>query len=263
MRTQLLACAAIFMTCCLAGCCTTCSTGCGPAGFRGGLLRDLASCEGRGDCAVPMFPIPRQLNLCAEGSGGCRSSHGLCGGFGAPCGTRGCGLGVPCRKPGCGLLGASCGCGTGIFGGAGCKSGSCGSDCGCGCDNSGAFGSSQSAGLFGYRHAGGMSSDNYGSDCGDCYIGDHGDHSGHGSGIGLVGGWNGCGPNGCGHGGHAHGWGRGGLLGRRAHPYGGAKPHTPDFQGPHGNPAPQYAYPYYTTRGPRDFLMKNPPTIGW
>jgi hypothetical protein len=27
--------------------------------------------------------------------------------------------------------------------------------------------------------------------------------------------------------------------------------------------APQYVYPYYTTRGPRDFLMDNPPTIGW
>jgi hypothetical protein len=27
--------------------------------------------------------------------------------------------------------------------------------------------------------------------------------------------------------------------------------------------APSYAYPYYTTRGPRDFLMKNPPSIGY
>jgi hypothetical protein len=27
--------------------------------------------------------------------------------------------------------------------------------------------------------------------------------------------------------------------------------------------APQYVYPYYTTRGPRDFLMANPPTIGY
>jgi hypothetical protein len=24
----------------------------------------------------------------------------------------------------------------------------------------------------------------------------------------------------------------------------------------------QVAYPYYTTRGPRDFLVDNPPTIG-
>jgi hypothetical protein len=31
---------------------------------------------------------------------------------------------------------------------------------------------------------------------------------------------------------------------------------------PAGGPAPQYAYPYYTIRGPRDFLVNNPPSIG-
>lgn len=29
-----------------------------------------------------------------------------------------------------------------------------------------------------------------------------------------------------------------------------------------GGPAGAYAYPYYTTRGPRDFLNPNPPSIG-
>lgn len=29
-----------------------------------------------------------------------------------------------------------------------------------------------------------------------------------------------------------------------------------------GPPTAAYSYPYYTTRGPRDFLMKNPPSIG-
>jgi hypothetical protein len=29
-----------------------------------------------------------------------------------------------------------------------------------------------------------------------------------------------------------------------------------------GPPAPTYGYPYYTTRGPRDFLVDNPPSIG-
>lgn len=29
-----------------------------------------------------------------------------------------------------------------------------------------------------------------------------------------------------------------------------------------GPPTGQVAYPYYTTRGPRDFLMANPPSIG-
>lgn len=31
---------------------------------------------------------------------------------------------------------------------------------------------------------------------------------------------------------------------------------------PGGPPSGQVAYPYYTTRGPRDFLAKNPPSIG-
>lgn len=30
----------------------------------------------------------------------------------------------------------------------------------------------------------------------------------------------------------------------------------------HGDPTAQIAYPYYTTRGPRDFFLDNPPTIG-
>jgi hypothetical protein len=29
-----------------------------------------------------------------------------------------------------------------------------------------------------------------------------------------------------------------------------------------GVPGPTVAYPYYTTRGPRDFLLNNPPSIG-
>jgi hypothetical protein len=32
--------------------------------------------------------------------------------------------------------------------------------------------------------------------------------------------------------------------------------------GAQGPAAAQVAYPYYTTRGPRDFLLDNPPTIG-
>lgn len=34
------------------------------------------------------------------------------------------------------------------------------------------------------------------------------------------------------------------------------------FQGPHGPQAGQITYPYYITKGPRDFLMNNPPSIG-
>ena len=38
--------------------------------------------------------------------------------------------------------------------------------------------------------------------------------------------------------------------------------HSRKFFGPHGPPAAQVTYPYYTTRGPRDFLLNAPPTIG-
>lgn len=50
--------------------------------------------------------------------------------------------------------------------------------------------------------------------------------------------------------------GPGGHLGHNA----GSQP--PGAGGPAGAPAAQVAYPYYTSRGPRDFLMDNPPTIG-
>lgn len=32
---------------------------------------------------------------------------------------------------------------------------------------------------------------------------------------------------------------------------------------PAGPPVPQYAYPYYTVRGPRDFLLNNPSPLGY
>jgi hypothetical protein len=35
-----------------------------------------------------------------------------------------------------------------------------------------------------------------------------------------------------------------------------------EYVGPQGPPSAQVAYPYYTTRGPRDFLLDNPPSIG-
>jgi hypothetical protein len=65
----------------------------------------------------------------------------------------------------------------------------------------------------------------------------------------------GCGRPGCAH---CRGW----LAAN--HPYGGIPPHTPSSQlGGYGGTVPQYGYPYYTTRGPRDFFLNNPPTIGW
>ena len=74
----------------------------------------------------------------------------------------------------------------------------------------------------------------------------------------------GCGRGGCGHSGPLCGAcnkirGLAGLGG--GNPYGGAIPHTAQGPGQSGL-APSYAYPYYTTRGPRDFLIDNPPSIG-
>ena len=43
-------------------------------------------------------------------------------------------------------------------------------------------------------------------------------------------------------------------------PHGGGYPEYPAFNP--GPPHGQVAYPYYTTRGPRDFLRDNPPNIG-
>jgi hypothetical protein len=116
-------------------------------------------------------------------------------------------------------------------------------------------------------------------------------------GVALTGGHFGCGINGCGTGGRlcghcrarlghplGHG-GHGGFFNGPNNPY-GSIPHTPalDPYGMYGGgmggggPVPAYQYPYYTTRGPRDFLLDacgpapvgpyNPckpclPTIGW
>lgn len=91
-----------------------------------------------------------------------------------------------------------------------------------------------------------------------------------------------CGSGGCaahgghgGHHGHGHagheaygGGGGGGALGN----YLGTPGPTPVSRlpqgymqdaGPAGPPTATYGYPYYTTRAPRDFLMDNPPSIGY
>ncbi|MEM6365992.1 MAG: hypothetical protein AAF745_16305 [Planctomycetota bacterium] len=47
-----------------------------------------------------------------------------------------------------------------------------------------------------------------------------------------------------------------GMLGHRASSAIQSQPFTP------GPPTGQVAYPYYTVRGPRDFLQSNPPSIG-
>ena len=44
--------------------------------------------------------------------------------------------------------------------------------------------------------------------------------------------------------------------------YRGRKHARREDAGPAGPPVGAVSYPYYTTRGPRDFLMNNPPSIG-
>ena len=58
--------------------------------------------------------------------------------------------------------------------------------------------------------------------------------------------------NDCGHGHRLGHHGGPGVLNHRAP--------APVEAGP---PSAQVAYPYYTTRGPRDFLNPNPPSIGY
>lgn len=80
--------------------------------------------------------------------------------------------------------------------------------------------------------------------CSGCQQCGHG--GGHMLGHGMHGG-------GMGHGGMGHGGMAGGMGGHHQ---------SRTYTGPQGPTGGQVAYPYYTTRGPRDFLIDNPPSIG-
>ncbi len=78
----------------------------------------------------------------------------------------------------------------------------------------------------------------------------------------------GCGPGGCGPGGGGDGYAMNGgdpNDPNGAHGYA----HGPiprgvggEYLGAAGPPTGAVAYPYYTNRGPRDYLAANPPSIG-
>ncbi|MEX2174295.1 MAG: hypothetical protein WD872_08030 [Pirellulaceae bacterium] len=78
------------------------------------------------------------------------------------------------------------------------------------------------------------------------------------------------GHGGGGHGGLAQGGQGGGGHGGGGPLHAGTRgtpgfPHhhqSREYAGPQGPSTAQVGYPYYTTRGPRDFLVDNPPTIG-
>jgi hypothetical protein len=75
-----------------------------------------------------------------------------------------------------------------------------------------------------------------------------------------------CPPDGqCGCGGTGHGGLLGALTGgpisQEIHASQGWRHQTPEL-GPPGPPSGTVGYPYYTLRGPRDFLADNPPSLG-
>ena len=57
-----------------------------------------------------------------------------------------------------------------------------------------------------------------------------------------------------------YGGGGSGLADGRNANYGHHQTRT--YDGPQGPATAQVGYPYYTTRGPRDFFTNNPPSIG-
>ncbi|MEL6106360.1 MAG: hypothetical protein AAFU85_10000 [Planctomycetota bacterium] len=117
-----------------------------------------------------------------------------------------------------------------------------------------------STGCLRHQTRGGCSTGTCGSTCstGTCSTGNCGSKLGGGM----------CGAGGCRTGCVAGslGWQQGGLdysshlnpgmLGHRAGAELNGRPFTP------GQPTGQVAYPYYTVRGPRDFLQSDPPSIG-
>jgi hypothetical protein len=80
--------------------------------------------------------------------------------------------------------------------------------------------------------------------------------------------WGGCGNGGCGNGGCGNGGcGAGGCANGACGGDGYAHSMVPRGEGgtnvgAEGPPTGAVAYPYYTSRGPRDFLTNNPPSIG-
>ena len=199
--------------------------------------------QGRGSGLFSRLGKGQVAGGCSDGSCGGASDCGCSGAASAVIsdgmmdGGCGCGdMGEVVVSDGGGMAAAG-GAGGGLFG---CRSGKCGLGLGgggclsgkCGLGLGGGAGIAGGAGIGGRIGAGGF-------------------------------GAGGCGMGGCGIGGKLCGGCLSKLAGAPRHPYGGAIPHTAQAQGAGTGMAPSYAYPYYTTRSPRDFLSKKPPTIGY
>ncbi|TWU46273.1 hypothetical protein Poly51_56690 [Rubripirellula tenax] len=152
-----------------------------------------------------------------------------------------------------------------VRGGGGCQSGACGSSvqsCGGGeCGGCNECGNSGPVGMLSRLKSKRAADACNGS--GSCNCGKSG-LIGHLGGMAGVGCCNGGCRTGCQAG--PLGWQQGGLdysshlqpglLGHQAGNALNSRPFTP------GPPSAQVAYPYYSVRGPRDFFVDNPPTIG-
>ncbi len=199
-----------------------------------------------------------------------RNQNSSCGGdCGGECGSTTCNAMQPMQmqptqmQPTQQTTGCNDGCPDGLMGG--CASGDCGAGGGRGLLGGGLF-----QGRNRMRGMGLFSKSSCGGNCGGASCGDDSCGCGNATPTPMATpaqGAMGCGKFGCGQGGMlcsgCRGLGRGGLAG--GHPYGGQVPHTPapSYGGMGGAaPTPTYSYPYYTTRGPRDFLNGNPPSIG-
>jgi len=216
------------------------------AGFAGGVRGNCGGDCG-GDCdQCRRTPFRWFGKRHAGGTSGRVLQSGRSAGFEGRGYDYGCGPNCDGNCPNCGTQGPVGFAGGQVgFGGQACD-GTCGGNCGqCG------GGSGSGLGIGDCLFAGWLCKKDSGlgpdfKGVGNCSL--------CGLAAGLCGCGQGCGIRGCGLGGR--------LCDRCRHPYGGAIPHTPTFQGHAGPPSPQYANPYYTVRGPRDFLTDNPPSIG-
>ena len=232
--------------------CLALSGDCGcsaPSGFAapsGGLLRSFSDKRGMG------LRVNAKGSACNQGR-----NNGLFARMGrssvAPAASIGCGCGggdsiVSNTDGACGCEGVVGSGGGGLLGRAG----------GCGCKLGSKLGGCKLGGCkLGGCKLGGCKLG--GCKLGGCKLG-----GGCGLGKGLLGGGAGAiAGGGCGLGGGLGCDHLSDFVAAGAQPYGGAIPHTAQAPGNGTGLAPSYAYPYYTTRGPRDFLMKNPPSIGY
>jgi hypothetical protein len=204
-----------------------------------------AACGGAGCCGSACGgPAGCGAGCCDECGCGC-DDPGACGCCDGGCCDTGCGDAGCCGECGCE---PSCGCGTNC-GGGGCCAGGCCAHAVAGCP---IRQDCRNCRLFG-RGCQACGYDQSGCECGTGpypadydYSACQGDCNSHNH-------WPGCCCGCCET-----------YSGCCCQPQGpgccASSDHVYNFAP--GPPVGQTAYPYYTTRGPRDFLLKNPPSIG-